>query len=98
MPVLVVLLLLALASARLTRLVIDDSITLPLRAWIIKRWGPESRLTELSNCSWCAGMWCAAGLVLFARLTGLVDGWAMAAILVPAVAWVGEMLRAMIEE
>jgi hypothetical protein len=95
---LVTLLILALASARLTRLVVDDAITLPARAWIVKRFGVESRISELAHCSWCAGVWCSTALVTFAWATGVVDSWAVAVLLVPAVAWASRVFAVMIEE
>lgn len=85
---------LACATARLTWLVTDDSISRPLRAWIITRFGAASMVAELVHCTWCTGMWCAGGLVALAYWAGLAGGWASAIILVPAVAWVAQMLGA----
>lgn len=65
--------LLALASsARLTRLIVADSITLPLRErlanHIVNR-SQEGRsirpalwFQDLTNCEWCTGVWVAAAI------------------------------------
>ena len=51
------LVLLAFTVARLTRVVVDDSIGLPLRQWVIRRFGEDSRATTLVHCIWCTGWW-----------------------------------------
>jgi hypothetical protein len=90
---LVILVILGLAAARIGRLVTDDVITLPIRAWITRRWGTKSKITYLVHCDWCSGLWVAGILVAFAWTTGLIEKWAMAAILVPAVAYMAAILR-----
>jgi hypothetical protein len=49
----------ALAVARLTRLVTLDQITLFLRRWIVNKWGEESLISYLVHCSWCSSIWIA---------------------------------------
>lgn len=46
-----------LAAARLTRLVVTDTISAPLRVWVIRRWGPQSKPAALIRCPWCFGFW-----------------------------------------
>lgn len=53
------LLLLALASYRLTHLLVFDSIMEPLRQWS-ERW---EWLAELTGCYWCCGVWVSGALV-----------------------------------
>lgn len=55
----VTLVLLALAVARLTRVVVADEVTAPLREAIVKRLGdPDtSKLSYLVHCPWCTGFW-----------------------------------------
>ena len=56
--VLVSLVLLTLAVARLTRLVTADQITLAWRRRIVKRWPEEGHwIPYLVHCSWCTSMW-----------------------------------------
>nr|WP_206442011.1 DUF1360 domain-containing protein [Streptomyces boncukensis] len=51
------------AIARLTRLVVNDTITAPARDAVDRR-APKSRpwrwLSELLHCPWCASIWIAA--------------------------------------
>lgn len=56
----------ALAAYRLTRLLTRDEITAPLRKRLLDR-GPE-RLAVALECSWCAGMWVALGVVVARRI------------------------------
>jgi hypothetical protein len=58
-PVWLALLIYALAVARVTGLVVADSITEPLRDRLSERVGHESRWAVLVTCPWCAGMWVA---------------------------------------
>src|SRR5690242_20889167 len=53
----------ALAAARITRLVTRDTITQPLRLWLINRSGVDSRLAELLSCDWCSGVWVSSAVV-----------------------------------
>lgn len=55
--VLLSLILVTLAVARLTRLVTVDQITLTFRRWVVNRWGDESSITYLVHCSWCTSIW-----------------------------------------
>lgn len=57
---------LALTSYRLTRLLVVDEFP-PIkvqRMRLAERWGPESSLTYLSRCPWCAGVWVSGLLTL----------------------------------
>lgn len=72
-PLWLQLLIYALAVARVTGLVVADSITESLRDWIIVRLDDRpatagEALATLIQCPWCAGMWIslfAAPLVWF---------------------------------
>ncbi len=67
------LLLVTVASYRLTRLIVDD--TFPPVAWVRERltgesstasrwsWVPEW-VSALVSCSWCASVWVAGGVTL----------------------------------
>jgi hypothetical protein len=59
-------LILALASARLTQLVVDDAITEPVRDAIHARPGGEfwsDTLDEVVNCHACTSIWAGAGVL-----------------------------------
>lgn len=65
---LVTLIVLTLAATRLTRLGREDRITDPLRAWVVEKTGPSSKLSYLLHCHWCLSVW-AAALVAAAHIT-----------------------------
>lgn len=48
-----------LATARLTRLVAADRVTLPIRGAIVRRFGPSSALGYFVHCRWCVSMYVA---------------------------------------
>jgi hypothetical protein len=54
------LLLAALAAARVTRLITRDRITLTPRLWVINKLGPDTMTAYLITCDWCAGLWTGA--------------------------------------
>lgn len=55
---LTVLLILALASARVTRLIVTDTITMRPRAWAVgKAGGVNTPVGKLLTCGWCTGFW-----------------------------------------
>lgn len=70
-PVLVVL---ALATARITGLITADDITAPIRDRIAYRNGrrsdPRGVLADLATCQWCASVYVAAGVVASSWLWG----------------------------
>jgi hypothetical protein len=69
-------LILALATARLTQLVVDDEITAPVREAIGEKaeeqtfQGPFDVLSEIVNCHACTSVWAGAG-ILVAEQTGV---------------------------
>ena len=65
----------ALACYRLTRLVVADGITEPIRDRIITKRDGSTRewWEQLLTCRWCVGVWVAFG-VMVAR-TELTDVW-----------------------
>ncbi len=60
------LLLDAVATYRLTRLLIEDDLLDRPRAAVFERLAGHPKLTELASCPWCLSVWCAFG-VLAAR-------------------------------
>lgn len=93
----VLLLVLSLAQARLTWLVVDDEITKSVRLWTVRRWGEGGMIPYLLHCPWCSGLWISTLLCVFAWLTSLCS-LTVAVLLVPATAYGGALVRAMIEE
>lgn len=59
----VLLVLDALATWRLTRLLIDDSITYRLRRPLVEGRGP-AWLADLMTCPWCLSIWIAILVVV----------------------------------
>lgn len=57
----------ALAVYRLTKLVIDDQITEPLREKVWKRYPPSTNIGYLVTCPWCVSIY-VGGAVVAARL------------------------------
>jgi Protein of unknown function (DUF1360) len=54
----------ALATFRLTRLLVEDEITSPIRKAVWKRYDPsDSKLGYLFTCPWCVSIWVGAGIV-----------------------------------
>ena len=54
----------ALATYRLTRLVVEDEITAPLREKLWRHFDPgDTRIGYLFTCPWCVSFWVGAGVV-----------------------------------
>lgn len=71
-----ILLLWALALMRLTRLINADELTDPLRLWIMRRTGPESKWSYFVQCPWCVSMWLGFATAAFpVWLTGVSWWW-----------------------
>jgi len=56
------LVVLVLATARLTRLIYFDDITMRMRTGIDARFGQDSFLSRVAWCPWCASVWAAMAL------------------------------------
>src|SRR5699024_4537351 len=52
-----IIVLAALAVARVTRLVTEARLLEPLRLWLAEEWPAESQRLYLLHCPWCVGMW-----------------------------------------
>jgi len=54
----------ALATYRLTRLVVEDEITAPIRNRVWERHDPaDSKIGYLLTCPWCVSIWAGAAVV-----------------------------------
>lgn len=58
------LLVLALASYRITRALVEDHVFEWLRERIWKRWSPSTPIGYLFTCYWCMGFWTSSLLVV----------------------------------
>lgn len=63
------LIILALATTRITMLITTDTITQPLRERIWRRYPPESsRYGYLISCNWCSSIYAATAVVSMYRI------------------------------
>ena len=58
----------ALATARITRLLTDDRLTVAWRQWVVRRFGADSMPSYLVHCPWCMSMWIAPVFMVVAAL------------------------------
>lgn len=58
------------ATARLTKLITDDYITRHIRAFFIRRLGPDHDLAYLLACPWCVSVYIAGGVYTTAYFFG----------------------------
>lgn len=83
MCVLIISLLTAvLAVARITRLLVDDRLTVSWRVWIVKRFGADSLASYLIHCPWCMSMWIAIPIMPLAAL--FPHPWVVGLLAIPA--------------
>ena len=69
------LLVAGLATARVTRLVVKDEISKPLRA-LAHRLDPRTQhIAYIVTCPYCMGVWAAAGVVGLICIAIEVDNW-----------------------
>lgn len=69
------LLLVTLAVARVTRLLVADQVFLFLRRWIVNKWGEESAMAYWAHCRWCASIWVAFPAAWLWAITALPWQW-----------------------
>lgn len=55
------------ATARITRLVVEDEISRPFREWVESATGEDSKLTYLVNCPYCVSVWAGAAVQVLPR-------------------------------
>lgn len=81
----------ALAVARITRLLVEDFLTVGYRRWVVTRWGPESKMSYLVHCPWCTSIWIALPVMPVAVLFPNV--WVIAVLAIPAASHVAGLLN-----
>ena len=69
------------AAARVTRLITDDRILGGVRAWVMRRLGPDHPVTYWVYCPWCVSPYVCAALFTLAWFVGETPGY-----LIPAFA------------
>lgn len=99
MITLVVFVVLALATARITRIVSRDDITTPQRLAITRKLGDKNKIVQMIWCHWCSGWWIAGLVTLLAALIAVAahqTTWWLAALMWliawPAVAYAGSWI------
>jgi hypothetical protein len=80
-----------LAVARLTRLIVDDRVTVGIRQWVVNKWGGESLPSYLIHCPWCMSIWISALVMPPAVL--FPNQWVIAALAIPAASMVAGLLN-----
>ena len=71
-----------LATARITRLLYEDQLTIGYRRWVVKRWGENSKMAYLVHCPWCTSIWVAGPIMPIATIWP--NKWIIAALAIPA--------------
>jgi hypothetical protein len=71
----IALLVAALATARLTRLVTRDQITHPIRRRLLARLDHDGMTAYLIVCDWCVSMWVAAAGAALGAWSGASSWW-----------------------
>lgn len=66
----ITLLLAALVTARLTRLVTRDRISAAPREWLLRRLDPDGLAAWLIVCDWCASFYVGMGVAAAGALAG----------------------------
>jgi hypothetical protein len=97
MPVLIVSLVVGmLAVGRLTRLLVDDEITVGIRRWFVKKYGEDHKLTYFIHCPWCTSIWIAALIMPALALLVMGISWlsvVLAFLLIPATSMAAGLLN-----
>jgi hypothetical protein len=80
----------ALAVARLAWLIAEDEITVGFRRWVVRRFGENSLPSKLVHCApWCMSMWFSLIMPIAVLWP---NRWILAALSIPA----GSMVAAMV--
>jgi hypothetical protein len=61
---------LVLAAARATRVIVFDDVAIGLRSWVIRKFGEDSKPAKLVTCYWCAGFWVSLLACVYVGATG----------------------------
>jgi hypothetical protein len=72
---LTLLLICSLATARVTRLIVTDEISVPLRRLAFRLDKNSRHVGYIVTCPYCTGVWAAAGVVGLVCIAIEADGW-----------------------
>lgn len=75
MLVLFAFVVLTLASAGLTRLIVKDKISFPVRSWLANRLGPKHWLVYQIHCQFCTSFWTSLAFSAFGIWQTGVSWW-----------------------
>ena len=81
--------IIALATFRITRLIVYDKITRWFRDLFAGGWGPLGAIADLLQCPWCIGVWSSL-IVIFCYF---IFNWAWFVIFFLAMAGAGSLLQ-----
>lgn len=87
----ILLVVYALAVARVTRLLTTDRIMVAYRRAVLTRSGPDGLATYLAHCDWCTSVWVAA--LLMPVVMWAPYRLALALLLIPAASQVAALLN-----
>lgn len=83
LPAWLLCVLAVLTVARIVRLIADDTITEPFREAVVRRFGPDSKITTLVTCPWCLSVYVGAVVapvtVWWGDNRAVISGWLLAA-------------------
>jgi hypothetical protein len=77
---------LVLAVARATRVIVIDEVAAPLRNRVFATFGEDGRMAKLFRCYWCSGFWMSALACTYTSAIGYLP-WKAMPVLTFAVAY-----------
>lgn len=66
---------LVLATARATRVLVFDDVALPLRQWVLTKYPLPSKPGKLVTCYWCTAVWVALLGCVYMHTVAAAVGW-----------------------
>ena len=66
---------LVLAAARATRVIVIDDVAIGLRSWVIRKFGEDSKPSKLVTCYWCASFWMSGLMCVLVHAYACAVGW-----------------------
>ena len=79
-----------LAVTRLTRLLVEDQLTVGYRQWVVRKWGASSMASYLAHCPWCTSVWVA--ILVMPPAVLFPYPWVVAVLAIPAASMVAGLL------
>jgi Protein of unknown function (DUF1360). len=87
-----VLIVAVLATARVTRLLVEDRITSSYRAWVVRKRGENSLASYFVHCPWCMSIWISAAIMPIA--VAWPNRWVLGVLSVPAASYLTGFIAA----